>query len=123
MNMDHECGTYCVHRESVDQARRALPPDDVLQQLGELFKIFGDPSRLKILSALGACELCVCDIAALTGMSDSAVSHQLRILRNTRLVRYRKQGRIVYYSLIDSHIFNIIAQGSEHVAEKMVLAG
>ena len=72
---------------------------------------------------IGACELCVCDIAALTGMSDSAVSHQLRILRNTGLVRYNKQGRIVYYSLIDSHIFNIIAQGREHVEEKTVLAG
>lgn len=122
VNNEHECGTYCVHGDAVDEARRALPPDASLQRLGELFRIFGDPSRLKILSALAVRELCVCDIAALSEMSDSAISHQLRILRSAGLVHYRKQGRMIYYSLVDSHIFNIIVQAREHVEEKAVFA-
>ena len=112
------CTTKCVHGDAVERASKNIAPDEELQDLAEFFKVFGDKTRLKILSALAEEELCVCDLSCITGMSDSAVSHQLRILRNTRLVKYRKEGRIVYYSLDDRHIHRILKQGLDHIQER-----
>ncbi|MDV2495141.1 MAG: metalloregulator ArsR/SmtB family transcription factor [bacterium] len=84
--------------------------------LAEIFRVLGDPTRVRILHALAASELCVCDLAAILGMSQSAVSHQLRLLRSLRLVRHRREGRMVYYALDDDHIEKLLAQGLDHVA-------
>ncbi|MDA2916315.1 metalloregulator ArsR/SmtB family transcription factor [Nitrospinae bacterium AH_259_B05_G02_I21] len=84
--------------------------------LAEIFRALGDPTRVRILHALAASELCVCDLAAILGMSQSAVSHQLRLLRSLRLVRHRREGRMVYYALDDDHIEKLLAQGLDHVA-------
>ena len=88
-----------------------------LYDLAELFKVFGDSTRIKILYALFEAELCVCDISRLLGLTQSAVSHQLRVLKNSRLVKFRKEGKTVFYSLADDHVRKIIAQGMEHVNE------
>ncbi|MEE8209658.1 MAG: metalloregulator ArsR/SmtB family transcription factor [bacterium] len=84
--------------------------------LAEIFRALGDPTRVRILHSLAASELCVCDLAAILGMSQSAVSHQLRLLRSLRLVRHRREGRMVYYALDDDHIEKLLAQGLDHVA-------
>jgi DNA-binding transcriptional ArsR family regulator len=86
--------------------------------LADLFKVFSDSTRVKILYSLQHSEMCVCDIAVLLGMTKSAISHQLRTLRQTRLVKYRKDGKVVYYSLDDEHVVNVFAQGLLHVCEK-----
>jgi len=86
--------------------------------LADLFKVFSDSMRVKILYSLQHSEMCVCDIAVLLGMTKSAISHQLRTLRQTRLVKYRKDGKVVYYSLDDEHVVNVFAQGLLHVCEK-----
>ena len=91
--------------------------DDVVFSLAELFKTMGDPTRIKILYALKERELCVCDLSELLDMSSSAISHQLRVLRNNKLVKYRKEGRSVYYSLDDDHVMCLFGQGLEHVLE------
>jgi ArsR family transcriptional regulator len=111
------CQIECVHRDAVTRAASALKPESTLQRLGEFYKALGDPTRLKIITALVHEELCVCDIACLTGMSESAISHQLRVLRAARLVKYRRHGRIVYYSLADGHVADIIEQGLRHAEE------
>ena len=95
-----------------------LPDDEVLYDLAELFKIFGDSTRMKILYALFESELCVCHMAQLLGLTQSAVSHQLRILKGGRLVKPRREGKTVYYSLADDHVRKIIAQGMEHIMEQ-----
>lgn len=89
-----------------------------LYALADLFKIFGDPTRIRILHALSARELCVCDIAQALEMTQSAISHQLRILKQSHLVKFRREGKTVYYSLADSHVHTILAQGLEHVMEE-----
>lgn len=94
-----------------------IPDPDALQSLADLFKIFGDPTRVRILYALSAQELCVCDITAILDMSQSAISHQLRILKQSQLVSSRREGKTVYYSLADSHVAAILSQGLEHVLE------
>jgi DNA-binding transcriptional ArsR family regulator len=91
--------------------------DDIINELSETFKVLGDSTRIKIILALSAEELCVCDIANLLNMSDSAISHQLRILRNLRLVKYRKEGKMAFYSLDDKHINELLKHGLEHVSE------
>ncbi len=91
---------------------------DNLYHLADLFKIFGDPTRIRILHALSMQELCVCDIAETLGMTQSAISHQLRVLKQTHLVKYRRDGKAIYYSLADDHVYTILAQGLEHVTEK-----
>ena len=91
--------------------------DDTLYRLADLFKVFGDPTRLRILYTLSDGELCVCDIASLLNMSQSAISHQLRFLKQARLVKSRKNGKTVYYALCDDHIQTILAQGIAHVQE------
>ena len=114
--VDH-CEITQVHQGAVDQVRQVLPPDEVLSDLADLFKIFGDSTRIKILYALLRSELCVCDIAQLLGLTQSAVSHQLRVLKANRLVKPRKDGKTVFYSLADDHVRKIIAQGMEHIEE------
>ena len=96
--VDH-CEITQVHQGAVDQVRQVLPPDEVLSDLADLFKIFGDSTRIKILYALLRSELCVCDIADLLGLTQSAISHQLRVLRSSKLVKFRRDGKTLYYSL------------------------
>ena len=111
------CQENQVHQDAVDQVRKNLPPDEDLYDLSELFKMFGDSTRVKILCALTCTELCVCDIARLLSVSQSAVSHQLRVLKNGKLVKYRREGKTVYYSLDDGHVRDILRLGLEHVGE------
>lgn len=111
------CGYLCVHEHTVAKVLAEMPGDEHLYDLAELFKVFGDSTRIKILYALFEAELCVCDIAQLLGLTQSAVSHQLRVLKNTRLVKPRREGKTVFYSLADDHVRRIIAQGMEHIEE------
>lgn len=111
------CGFLCVHEHTVEQVLQDMPSDETLYDLAELFKIFGDSTRIKILYALFESELCVCDIAQLLKISQSAVSHQLRLLKSSRLVKPRKEGKTVFYSLADDHVRKIIGQGMEHIGE------
>ena len=114
---DECCTEQIVHRDRVEQVAQHLPEDGQLYQLAELFKVFGDATRMKLLYALFESELCVCDLAQLLGVSQSAVSHQLRVLKNARLVRFRRAGKVVFYTLADHHGRKIIAQGLEHICE------
>ena len=111
------CQAEIVHTDVLETVRTQLPPDEVLYDLAELFKIFGDSTRIKILYALLQSELCVCDIAELLGMSPSAISHQLRVLKQARLVKYRREGKTVFYSLADDHVRTILGQGMDHIEE------
>lgn len=119
MNQDRVlcCEETEVHEDAVEQVRSQLPQDEVLYDLAELFKIFGDSTRVKILYALLEAELCVCDIAKLMDVSQSAVSHQLRVLKGSKLVKFRREGKTLYYSLADEHVFRILSQGMEHILE------
>ena len=112
------CQEEELHPEAIHRVREKLPQDEVLYDLAELFKIFGDSTRVKILYALlEAEELCVCDIASLMDVTQSAVSHQLRVLKSSKLVKFRKEGKTVYYSLADDHVCRIPSQGMEHICE------
>ena len=111
------CEDHLVHRDIAEAARRDLPEEDELFDLAELFKIFGDSTRVKILYLLFETEMCVCDIAEVLGVTDSAVSHQLRVLKSAKLVKFRKEGKSVFYSLADEHVGSILAQGLEHIRE------
>ena len=115
-NIAPKCNCTVIHDEVVDQVREIMPNEDELYILSDLYKSLGDQTRLKILFALSSNDMCVCDIAALLDMSQSAISHQLRVLRAARLVKYTKQGKVVYYSLDDNHVNEIFKQGLEHVA-------
>ncbi len=114
---DATCGQVVLHREAIDRVRGAMPDEESLYDVAELFKVFGDTTRIRILCALAESELCVCDIAALLGMTQSSISHQLRVLKQARLVRYRKDGKVVYYALDDDHVRSIFALGLAHVGE------
>ncbi len=103
--------------DGIEQVRDALPDDEILYDLAELFKVFGDTTRVKILYTLFESELCVNDIAQCLNMTPSAVSHQLRILKTSKLAKFRREGKTVYYSLDDDHVRSIIALGLEHIAE------
>ena len=111
------CELIHAHTEQIEKIRAKMPDDDTLIDLSELFKVFGDSTRIKILSALSGGELCVCDLSTAVGMSSSAVSHQLKILKNAQLVRFRRDGKTVFYSLADSHVMTILQQGFEHINE------
>ena len=111
------CDFIHAHEDVVEKVRQELPGEDTLYDLTELFRIFGDSTRVRILYVLFESEMCVCDIAALLGMTQSAISHQLRALKNVRLVKSRREGRTVFYSLADDHVKTIIDQGLEHVRE------
>ena len=111
------CEEQCVHKELVANVLSELPDEDVLYDLAELFKVFGDSTRVRILIALFESELCVCDISEALGMTQSAVSHQIQILRTNKLVKSRRDGKQIYYSLADEHVVTIIAQGLNHILE------
>lgn len=111
------CEFMHVHEQVVEKVLEVMPEQEELQNLAEFFRVFGDSTRIRILYALSQSELCVCDIASLLGMGQSAISHQLRILKQMRLVKFRREGKSVLYSLADSHIETILAQGMEHIRE------
>ena len=110
------CEVACVDPVKVERARAALPSAPALAALAETFRALGDPTRLLIVAALADAELCVCDLATLVGVSQSAVSHSLRTLRQLRVVRYRKVGKIAYYALDDAHVARLVREGVRHVA-------
>lgn len=112
-----QCDRCEVHENLIESAKRGMPSEELLFSLAELFKIFGDSTRIRILYLLFENELCVCDIAQALGMQISAISHQLRVLKQASLVKYRKSGKTVYYSLADEHVHSILATGSEHIME------
>ena len=114
---EYNCDCNIVHEGIVSKVKAKMPPEERLYDLAELFKVFGDTTRVKILSALFESEMCVCDIASLLNMNQSAISHQLRVLKTARLVKHRKDGKTVFYSLDDEHIKNIFDQGLEHINE------
>ena len=111
------CEAHIIHTDAVNAVRTAQPPQETIVAMADLFKLFSDPTRLKILTCLSKSELCVCDIAALIDMNQSAVSHQLRLLKQGHLVKSRRAGKSVFYSLADSHVITLIAQSMEHVME------
>ena len=114
--MEH-CEACQIHEDVVKAVTDHMPDEDQLYDLAEVFKVFGDSTRIKILYVLFEAELCVCDIAQLLNMTQSAISHQLRILKQNRLVKNRRDGKSVFYSLADGHVKTIISQGMEHIAE------
>lgn len=111
------CQEKVLHKKQVERAIDNIPDSDTLESMTDIFKALSDPSRLKIVTALATCELCVCDLAVVSGSSESAVSHQLRILRNLKIVRYRRAGKIVFYRLDDDHVKSLISQSLQHVKE------
>lgn len=111
------CAVNLVHEDIVKAVNCKMPEDELLYDLAELFKVFGDSTRIKILYVLFESEMCVCDIAQLLGMNQSAISHQLRVLKQARLVKYRREGKSVFYSLSDAHVRTMIGQGMEHIGE------
>ena len=112
-----QCENHQLHPDRIERAEKQIPQESEMIALAELYKVFGDSTRVRILYAIYETELCVCDIAALLGMTLSAISHQLRILKQAHLVRFRREGKTVYYSLADDHVHSILAQGMEHVRE------
>lgn len=111
------CDLIYVHEEIIKKVQKVMPEQQQLLYLAEFFRVFGDSTRIKILYVLSQSEMCVCDIAGLLGMGQSAISHQLRVLKQMRLVKFRRDGKIVFYSLSDRHIETILAQGMEHIRE------
>ena len=111
------CEFMHAYDEIVERVQKEMPGEDTLYDLTELFRIFGDSTRIRILYVLFEAEMCVCDIAALLGMTQSAISHQLKALKNARLVKSRRDGKTVFYSLADDHVKTIIDQGLEHILE------
>lgn len=111
------CEQVFVHEELVEKVNREMPEEEELYDLAELFKVFGDSTRIRILFVLFEAEVCVCDLAEVLHMTQSAVSHQLKILKQAKLVSARREGKSVFYSLADDHVRTIIAQGREHIEE------
>ncbi len=111
------CDFLHAHDELVEAVNERMPDEEILYDLAELYKVFGDSTRIKILYVLLESEMCVCDIAQLLNMSQSAISHQLRVLKQSKLVKYRRDGKSVMYSLADEHVKTIINQGMQHVEE------
>ena len=112
------CDVEVIHAESVADVKEKMSGSGEYNSLAALYKMFGDPSRLRILHALSLHELCVCDLAALLGLSKSAVSHQLKSLRLAKLVKFRREGQVVFYALDDDHVKEILALGFEHLREE-----
>lgn len=111
------CQTTCVDQARVERVIRGLPEPSLLLGATEIFKMLADPNRLRLLHALGQEEMCVCDLAELVDTSASAVSHQLRLLRTARLVKYRREGKMVYYQLDDEHVERLLREGLRHAEE------
>ena len=116
-NTVERCDYIHAHEDIIATVNENMPDEEILYDLAELFKIFGDSTRIKILYVLFEAEMCVCDIAQLLNMTQSAISHQLRALKQSKLVKYRREGKTVFYSLADDHVRSILDQGMEHVAE------
>lgn len=112
------CDCTVIHEETVGRVRERMPDDQLLDRSADFFKVVGDRTRIRILHALYQSEMCVCDIAVLLEMNQSAISHQLRVLKQADLVKYRREGKIVFYSLDDEHVMNILDQGLVHVGHK-----
>lgn len=117
MKKSLSCDTDIIHEEVVARVRSAMPDGENFYNLSNFYKMFSDNTRLKILWALSCEEMCVCDLAALLGMTTSAVSHQLKSLRLANIVKFDKRGKIVYYSLVDCHVKEIVDKGMEHISE------
>lgn len=115
-NID-KCNCNVIHEEIVREVKDKIPQEETLYDLAEFFKVFGDSTRIKIICALFESEMCVCDLSALLNISQSAISHQLRMLKATRLVKFRRQGKVVYYSLDDEHVKHIFDEGLRHITE------
>lgn len=111
------CDTFCIHEELVHMAEGHIPDEEVLKDLADFFKVFADTTRIRILCVLFQSEMCVCDLAEVLGMTQSAISHQLRMLKQMKLVKNRREGKTVFYSLADDHIQTIMNQGMEHILE------
>lgn len=111
------CESVVIHKEVVENTKTKMPDDTSLNELADFFKIFGDSTRVRILWALSLNQMCVCDIAALLNMSQSSISHQLRVLKQNKFVKNRRDGKVVYYSLLDEHISYILKQGLTHISE------
>ncbi len=111
------CESFHTHTELLKLISRNMPDEDELYDLAELFKVFGDSTRIRILFVLFEAEVCVCDLAQALNMTQSAISHQLKILKQNKLVKSRREGKSVFYSLADGHVRTIIAQGREHIEE------
>ena len=118
LNVDDNatCDCNIVHNDVVEKIKQGISKDEDLDRAAELFKVLGDPARLKIINSLMLAEICVCDLANLLGMSQPAISHHLKVLRQTRLVKYRRDGKTVYYKLDDEHVANVFYQGLLHVS-------
>ena len=114
---EHICGTHGVHRDIVEKVSKVMPDEAVLYDAAELLKVFGDSTRIRIIFVLCQSEMCVCDIARLLGRTQSAISHQLRVLKQARLVSSRREGKTIFYSLCDDHVKTIFYHAMEHVME------
>ena len=111
------CDHFAVHEDNVHLATQAMPGEDELADMAELFKVFGDSTRIKILYILSKSELCVCDIAQILGLTQPAISYQLKILKQARLVKNRRDGKTIFYHLADEHVETIIGMAKEHLEE------
>lgn len=116
-NQIEKCDGTCVHEDLLKIVNEKMPDETELYDLSELFKVFGDSTRIRILFVLFECEVCVCDLAEALNMTQSAISHQLKILKQSKLVKSRREGKSVFYSLADEHVRTIIAQGLDHIEE------
>ena len=111
------CNCTIIHHKIIDEVRKYMLEENILSDLADLFNVFGDTTRIKILHVLSKSEMCVCDISALINMNRSSVSHQLKTLRRAKLVKYRKEGKIVYYSLSNGHVKQVFNEGLVHLIE------
>lgn len=116
-NKSESCSCNVIHKEVVENVKNKLPKEETLYDLAELFKVFGDSTRIKIICSLFESEMCVCDLSVLLNISQSAISHQLRVLKSARLVKFRRAGKVIYYSLDDEHIKQIFNAGLHHITE------
>ena len=116
-NKVESCSCNIIHKDVVEEVKDKLPQEEILYDLAELFKVFGDSTRIKIICSLFESEMCVCDLSCLLNMTQSAISHQLRVLKSARLVKFRRKGKVVYYSLDDEHIKHIYDAGLNHISE------
>lgn len=117
MDDEHICGKCEIHQDIIDKVSNVMPDEAVLYDAAELLKVFGDSTRIRIIFVLCESEMCVCDIAKLLGMTQSAISHQLRVLKQARLVKCRRDGKTIFYSLADAHVKTIFYHAMEHVME------
>lgn len=115
---EYLCGCTVIHDDVVNKVKAKIEDDENLYNMSEFFKMFGDGTRLKIINALMISEMCVCDISTLIGMNQSVISHHLKILRQARVIKYRRDGKVVYYSICDEHINRIFNEGLTHIKER-----